>query len=369
MSKLKEVELVSTGVYLPGDPVKFDEIEKVIGYLDDAPPRMKKLIEKLRPSMKELIGIDTCHFAVDPVTKKINESILTLATKASRRALQSANMDSQEVEAIIIATPVPEYQTPPISTLIQQELRIAKCQEFEIHSNCGGATKALQIGYDGIRLGRFKNALVLYSQLSSSFLINTYYNQAKIKPENLLLRWFLSDSAAAFVLKGHDKVENGMQILDVYNESVGLDWEPAMWMYLGAKNLNLQETYEKGLHHLGQDYNTVVNKSEYFFVNGFKRMAEQAEVDPKKLDYLIATIPSNKMLNQARSVFSKEFGLAPEKWFSAVREKGYSGGATIMIGLDDMLKKKMFTPGQLLACMTIESSKWMFGGFFLDYLK
>lgn len=34
MGNLKEVELVSTGVFLPGKPISFDDIEKIIGGLD-----------------------------------------------------------------------------------------------------------------------------------------------------------------------------------------------------------------------------------------------------------------------------------------------------------------------------------------------
>jgi len=96
MNRLKEVELVSTGVYLPGEPVPFDKIEDVIGRLDQAPPRIQKMINKLRPTVKDLIGIEQCHFAVDKETKRIFENNTTMATKAINKALEKAQLKTNE---------------------------------------------------------------------------------------------------------------------------------------------------------------------------------------------------------------------------------------------------------------------------------
>lgn len=113
MSTLKEVELVSTGVFQPGGPVPFDRIEDVIGRLDKAPVKMQKFIGKLRPVVKDLIGIDQCYFAVDPMTQELTESNTSMLVKAIRSALKKASMEEQEIEAIFMGTAVPDQHTPP----------------------------------------------------------------------------------------------------------------------------------------------------------------------------------------------------------------------------------------------------------------
>ena len=365
---MKEVELLSTGVYQPGEPVPFEKIEDVIGHLDKAPERVKRIIKKSKQMVKALIGIEQCYFAVDPKTGLINETLTGMSVKAIKIALEKAGKRTEDIECIYLATPVPEYQTPPTSTMIQEELGIEKCAEIEVHSNCSGATKAMQVAFDTLRVGRFKTVVVVYSQLSSAYLVSSYFNQAKLKPENLLLRWFLSDSASALVLTGREKVTSGIKVIDVYNESVGGKLKPAMWLKLGARNLNLHNVYEEGLHHLGQDYSTVINTGEVFFVDGFRRMTDSIALDRSGIDHILASIPSTKLLNKGKQLFEEKFSLSKEKWFSNIAQKGYSGGSSVMIGLDEMIDKGIFKTGQLLTAITIESSKWMFGGFTLKKL-
>ena len=73
-----------------------------------------------------------------------------------------------------------DYATPPTSTILQQKPGINYCAEMFIHSNCSGVGKCVQIAYDALRNGRYKTALVVYSQLSSSFLKSNYYNHKKV---------------------------------------------------------------------------------------------------------------------------------------------------------------------------------------------
>ena len=132
---------------------------------------------------------------------------------------------------------------------------------MEVHSNCTGITKAFEIAFDAIKLGRYKNVVVCYSQLSSSFLSASYFNPQRIRKENIFLRWFLSDSASAVILRGRDEVTSGIKVVDVYNESLGGKMSPAMWLYLGCANFNLPKVYEEGGHHLGQNYSCLLYTS------------------------------------------------------------------------------------------------------------
>lgn len=369
MSGLKEVELVSTGVYLPGDPVPFDKIEEVIGYLDQAPPRMQKFINRLRPTVKDLIGIEQCHFAIDPKTKALTENNTSMLVKAIRKALANAKMEENEIEALFLGVAIPECQVPPLTTLVQEELGIDTCAEIEVHSNCTGATKLFQIALDALRLGRYKNVVVGYSQLSSAYIRSDFYNQDLIEREHTLLRWFLSDSACATVLKARDNLSSGIKLKEVYNESLGGKEKAGMWMKVGAENFDLLKTYKEGLHHLGQDYNAVVNRlGEPIFIKGFNRMIDQCEINTKEIDFIVATIPSKLLLDKAKEYYLKNMSIPKEKWYSNIAQKGYSGGCSIITALDELLESNSFKPGNNLVSITIESSKWMFGGFALKCL-
>ena len=68
---LNEVELISTVVYLPGDPIPFDNIEEILGRFECAPSNVKKMEIKLRKLAKELLGIEQVYYAMDPKTGEL----------------------------------------------------------------------------------------------------------------------------------------------------------------------------------------------------------------------------------------------------------------------------------------------------------
>ena len=82
----------------------------------------------------------------------------------------------------------------------------------------------MQIAYDALRNGRYKTALVVYTQLSSSFLKSNYYNHKKVDKAQILSRYILSDGAGALILQSSnassdDNVKN--EIISTLVESVG----------------------------------------------------------------------------------------------------------------------------------------------------
>ena len=85
MSSLKEVKLVSTGIYLAGKPVSFEEVENVIGEFKDVPPKIKAMIPKLKNIMKKILK-GRCYFAIDPEKNKPTETVTSLSAKAIKKA-------------------------------------------------------------------------------------------------------------------------------------------------------------------------------------------------------------------------------------------------------------------------------------------
>jgi 3-oxoacyl-[acyl-carrier-protein] synthase III len=46
---------------------------------------------------------------------------------------------------------------------------------------------------------------------------------------------------------------------------------------------------------------------------------------------------------------------------------GYCGGASILVHLDEMARGGALRPGELAMCYSVESSKWMGGGFLVRW--
>jgi len=365
MVQLNEVELISTGYHLPGNPIPFAKVEDVLGLLDKASPKIQKLVPRLKNMIEDILKAKCCYFAIDPKTKKQSETNTDMSVKAIKQALERAKLKPDDLDLIVLGTPVPDYLIPNTTSMIQERLGIEKCVEMEIHSNCTAITKALQVAFDSIRVGRYKTVAVVYSQNPSAYLNSAYYNQEKVKPENLLLRWFLSDAAGCMILKASESIKSGIKILGVYNDSVGSKMPVGMWMKFGAANMITDEAVKSGSHHFGQDYGLVNEKAPEIGTKSLGHMLKELRIKAEDVSRLIVTLPSYKLEDKTKELVEKELGIKPDKWFSNVETKGYCGGASLISCVNDLLEDKTLKKGEIVIAFAVESSKWMNGGFAL----
>lgn len=367
--KNRSVYITGIGSFLPGDPIPFRDIENALGYITDASPKMIKRINRMRSLLSEMLGIEYCHYAIDLKTKKINETNVSMCEKAAKSALRQAGIDPKEIELIIYAGILYDYMCPPSSVLVQETLNIPHCAEISIHSNCTAIYKAIQIASDLIENGRYKNALLVTSQLSSSFLKADYFNQKKITLEQIILRWFLSDGAGALVLESRCNKNNNLnlKIIDTYLESVGLGIEPSMKMVAGAVNSNILKLYERGEHHLFQNISVVSKLAPKLFKKGFASMVLKTGLNVKDIKCFFANIPTRHMMDILQYELPRDFNCPEIKFYTKIATSGYPGAPAIIISLDNYLLENKLSPGDRLVSFVTESSKWMHAGFILDY--
>ncbi len=364
--KGRDVYVAGIGSYSPGEPVPFDEIEDVLGQITDAPKKTLKRIKRIRSVMKDLLGIESSHFALDPKTRQPTETNVSMSSKAARKALEDAQMDANDIDLIVYAGILFDFFCPPSSVLVQEELNIPYCAEMSIHSNCTAIYKALQVASDLIANGRYNNALIVTSQQSSIFLLAEYYNQKALTEEQAILRWFLSDGAGALLLSSTKPGSGRLKVTDTYLESVGVGIEPSMKMLLGAVNWKVAEIWEKGLHHLTQDLKTVAKLAPELFEKGIKRMLKKTNLDLSSVKCFFANIPTKHLMALTVKSLRRDWN-ADLPFYSKLSSKGYQGAPAIIIALDDYMREHRLSPGDRLVSFVTESSKWMHAGFVLEY--
>lgn len=368
---MKRVFIAGTGSYLPHTPIPNDRIDDVLGRLDDAPPRVQGFLKNVGPKMLEGSGIETRHFAIDPETRRLTHTVASLGEQAARRALEHAHTRPEDVELLILASPNYDRSTPPTSVLLQQRLGLVKCAEMEIHSNCSGVGKSVQVAYDALRLGRYKNALVVIPQLSSVYLRNTYFKQDQMNKTQAALRYILADGSGALLLAAADAKSNGplsREILGTYIESIGGNMSPAMTAGGGVEDLvearsPADESWAQGRHHLDQDFAAVNRYAGPFLLEGTQRMLAALGIDPHKVDHFVFSIPTMQLYEGNFSHFAERLFVTPETMKFRAKNTGYCGGASILLHFDEMVRAGEIKPGQLVVLDSVESSKWMTAGF------
>ncbi len=365
---LVPVRVAGTGSFLPGPPVPNEKVESVLGPLDNAPTKVKSFVANLGQKMLDRGGVSTRHFAVDPETGDMTYNFSTLAEQAARRAIDAADIEPQQIELLIISCPSYDQSTPPTSALLQERLGIQNCAEIEVHSNCSGVGKSVQIANDAIRSGRYKTVLIAYSQLSSIYLRSCYFNQPKIDKVHAALRWILADGSGALVLQADDDGSGDHQLIDTFVESVGAGRPAGMTAGGAAADLmkashQIPELYEIGNHHLWQDFTAVNDNAAPLLLQGLVTFTQRLNIDPSTVDHYVVSIPTTQLYEDHIPAFLDRLGTTREKLKFRSDKIGYCGGAATLLHFADMVRGGEIKPGDLAIVHAVESSKWMTAGF------
>ncbi|MBC2581426.1 3-oxoacyl-ACP synthase III family protein [Clostridium sp. DJ247] len=370
----KNVKLIGTSTYLPGEPIKFEEINNYLGNFDKAPKKIQDWVDRIQPIMKEMLGLEYCHYAFNNKTRTFDEDFLSLAVKASKLALEDAAIQAKDINLIIYGGAY-SHQVPPITTRIQEELGIDICGEFHIHSNCSSVYKSIKLAHTLLKTGEYKNALVVSSHVASSCFIPEFYNQEKATKEDIFLRWYLCDGAGAFILTADDEKKNGFYLEDTYIESSGGKKLSCMGNDYPYHWSNPLTDYANGAHHTRQLY---LNKmAEYameengksIFYNALLRMLEVKKINLDSLKYFVVNMPS-KGVRQTIMEECAELNVQLDQFYHSIEKIGYTGPPAALISIDLLLKEKQntFKNGDLVFSFVMEVSKFMQAGFTLRYV-
>lgn len=363
--------ITGSGSYLPGPPVQPDQVDRYLGELTAAPPRVIRWFNRIRPLMQELVEVGFYHFAVDPVTRQFTDDNVTMAVKAARKALEDACIAPGDIDFIAYGSPHQD-QMPTASVRIQEALGIEHCAEISVHANCTSAYKALMLGCDMIRNGRYKTALVISANISSSELVAEYYNQPLITRESLFLRYFLSDGAAALVLQAVPPDYRGLVVEDTYIESVGGKKPSAMGNKRPAYFMNPKKEFESGYHHLSQLFQEELRANFHdpdgsVFVKGLRRMLTSHPIDLKKIRFFQVNFPSKHISGLVMDE-CEALGIDRVTLYTKMQTMGYIGPPMALLCLDKIRKEEHLIPGDIILSFVTEVSKFMQAGYILKQL-
>ncbi len=364
---MRPVYVAGTGRYLPGAPIPVEEIDRVLGPLDDASAPIRRWMVQLAPVMRELLAIRRVHYAIDPVTRAQTDDNVTMATKAARTALEHAGLDASDVQLLCYGS-AHQDQMPTASVRIQEALGIERCAELSIHANCTSAYKAIFLAWHLLRTGVYDTALVASASVASSELRAEYFNQKLVDKESIFLRWFLSDGAGALVLTTDPARSRGLAIEHAYFESIGGKRPSLMWNQRPAYWMNPRDEFEGGLHHLRQRFRDELASSSFqeeggsVFLHGLSRMLAQAQIDPRTIRRFQVNLPARHVVASVVDE-CEAIGVARGALYSKLDEEGYSGPPMPLICLDRIVREETLAPGDRIVSFVTEVSKFMQAGY------
>ncbi len=143
-------QVVGGGGYLP---------ERIVTNAD-----LAKTLDTSDEWITQRTGIRQRHVAVP------GEFTSDLATKAARRALESAGVAPAEIDLIVVATSTPDNTFPATAAKVQARLGVTAGAAFDVQAVCTGFVYALAVADNFIRTGQAKTALVIGAETFSRIL-------------------------------------------------------------------------------------------------------------------------------------------------------------------------------------------------------
>ena len=233
------VYITKISSFLPGNSIDNDQIEDVLGFVNNTPSRAKRIVLKSN-------GIKSRYYALHPETRESTHSNAELTALAVEELLKDTKYDKEGIELLSCGTTCPDQFLPSHATMVQGELGRNAHEVVSTSGVCCSSMAALKYAYLAVLSGDKKNAIATGSEVSSKFMRSENFECEKesdltelelrksFQFEQDFLRWMLSDGAGAFLLEDTPN-ESGLSFRIDWIESISYANEAETCMYGGAK--------------------------------------------------------------------------------------------------------------------------------------
>jgi 3-oxoacyl-[acyl-carrier-protein] synthase-3 len=357
---MKPARVVSTGSYLPGEPITNEEIEQIVG--------------SLTPDLLTGISIQHRYWMIDPKTGEHLESNSGMATKAAKQALDLAGIDPKEVDLLLLSTGTPDYPLPPTVNLVMDQLGIERCATMEVRSGGAGGVQLLDVARMYLERGVYRTAVIIGSECISPAMAPVFLGRDpdSIRMRDRLPLYMFGDGAGAMVLRAGEEGEGG-GIIGAAMACVGGGRKPGIHSLGGGSAAPVhQQVKSRNFPDLRVD---VVGSGEftpYMVTDALREVTRQSGVPIESID--LCLIPEGNvgwMLDELR-----EAGLETTEWvaldgkiFDNLALTGAVGSAAVPLFLDEAWKSGRVKPGDRIMLIGVESTKWIYGGVVIDWTQ
>lgn len=251
------------------------------------------------------------------------ETTATLATDASRKALEAAGMDASEIDLIVLATATPDQTFPASATKVQAALGINDCIAFDVAAVCSGFLYAVSVAESMIRSGGARNALVIGSETFSRIL----------DWEDRTTCVLFGDGAGAVVLRGEDGdagiLSTCLHADGRHNQLLYVDGGPSTTGTVGKVRMKGPEVFKHAVTNLAAVLNESLGK---------------AGLAASDVDWVVPHQANARILDAT----ARKLGLAPEKVIVTVDEHANTSAASVPLALDAAVRDGRIKQGDLV---------------------
>jgi 3-oxoacyl-[acyl-carrier-protein] synthase-3 len=288
------ITLQGLGYYVPEDVLTNFDLEKMVDTSDEW--------IVTRTGIKER-----------RIAKK--ESLLDMAEKASRMALDMAKISPQDIDAIVFATITPELGFPASACLLQDKLECKRGFAFDISAACSGFLYGLEVAKGLIEGNGLKKVLLVGAEKLSS-IVNWQDRSTCV---------LFGDGAGAVVISNEGEGE----ILASVMRSDGSAWEILYAERCGYINMKGRELFKLAVKSMEEVCLEVLQK---------------AGLSVEQIDLFVPHQANIRIME----ALAERLNLSMEKVYSNIHKYGNTSAASIPIALTEAYLEGRLKRGDLV---------------------
>jgi 3-oxoacyl-[acyl-carrier-protein] synthase-3 len=299
---LPSVSIIGVGHHLPA---AWEDNETLCKNLDVTP---EWIVEKT--------GIHRRYIAAP------SDTAWEYAVSSARRALAMAGIAPEELGLIVVCTFSGDYQFPPLSAKVQQQLGARQAQIFDLQANCSGFVAGLTAASDRMRVDpTVRYSLVIGVELCSRYIDRTDANTAI----------YLSDGAGAALL-GH--VDRGEGILASAFHTDSSNYEAVRLRGGGASFPNNGRAFDPAVDLMEMNGIATWKQAITHLPSTIRKACTKAGIEVKEVDFIVFHQANLRLIEY----LVRKMGFDMSRTYTNVAEVGNSGSASLAIALSEAVR-------------------------------
>ena len=279
------------------------------------------------------LGIETRRLAAD------HENASDLGANACRAAMESAELEPNDIDGIICAVGTGDILTPATAGIIQNKLGITnKCFALDVKMACAGTISGISMARGLIESGQCKHVLVVGTQIISRTSLD--WDDRRTAP-------IFGDGAGAVVVSPSPDGERGIiesklhtdgSLVNIVGQYGGGTADPLTAELVAAKR-----------HKLTMDGRAVWDCAIREMPAVVREILDAQKMAVSDVDFVVSHQANKRLLFAVLD----DLGVPTTKTYTNVERYGNTVAASAMIALDESSRTGLIKPGDLIVLLAI----------------
>lgn len=366
----RSVYITKLASFLPNEPVANDEIESVLGLINNQPSKARPLILRNNQIKKRYYSIDRSGR-----TTHTNAEL----TKEAISKLFSTDFGTNNIDVLSCGTTSPDQLLPSHAAMVHGVLGGHPVEINSTTGACSAGIQALKFGYLSILAGNAESAVCTGSERLSKWMLAKYFKEEAEKITELegdgiiafekdFLRFMLSDGAGAALLQPKPNA-SGISLKIEWLEQRSFAHELPTCMYAGAvvkdgkftgwSDLDQEQWTSESVFAMKQDTKLL---GDFIVKKGgelLKKIAEAKNFNVENVTYFLPHLSSQYFASRIeKELDTIGIAIPGSKWFTNLSWVGNVGAASPYLMLEELFNSGKLKKGDTLLMMVPESARF-----------